>query len=274
MVPGEGHQAAGQWRLQHRIGSFRGGRPTTGRYHVPAVGRAIDVLEVIAANGQPVRLKDLATELDIPRASLFSILATLVDIGALEKQGTEYVLGPRMGRLVGDMALAPRLARVAYPVLTKLVARLDQSAQVAVLHDGAAEFVAAVESTKTLRVATWVGNRNSLDSTAIGRALIFDRNHEELRHLCPDKSPEAIARLAAVLLHARRDGVTVDDGVTEPGVLCVGAPVRDGSGTVIAALSVSAPKASVTTRAREPLDEAVRQAAGEISASFGWEPVP
>lgn len=232
------------------------------------------MLEIVAASDEPVRLTDLVTELAIPRASLFSILATLVDIGVLEKEGTVYVLGSRLSRLVGDMALAPRLARVAYPVLTRLVARLNQSAQVAVMHDGAAEFVAAVESTKTLRVATWVGNRNSLDSTAIGRALIFDRNHDELRQLCPGKSPEAIARVAAVLLHARQEGVTVDDGITEPGVLCVGAPIRDGSGTVIAALSVSASKASISAEVRESLYEAVQQAAGEISGSFGWESMP
>jgi len=240
----------------------------TSRYHVPAISRAIDVLEVVASSETTLRLADISREVDIPRASLFSILATLVETGMLERTGAAYGLGPRFADLAGDLGLAPRLARIAYPVLGRLVARYDQSAQVAVLHDGAAQYIAAVESTQTLRVATWVGNRNALDVTAIGSALIVDWGPEELRVMFPSFSEQDIASLADRLAVAKQRGYTSDEGSTELGVLCVGAPIRDENGSVVAALSMSVPEATMSGATVAALPTIVKGAASEVSAAL------
>jgi DNA-binding IclR family transcriptional regulator len=153
-------------------------------------------------------------------------------------------------------------------VLSRLVARYDQSAQVAVLHEGAAQYIAAVESTQTLRVATWVGNRNALDVTAIGSALIVDWSLEQLRWMFPSFDEQGIAALAERLAVARERGYTRDEGSTEPGVLCVGAPIRDEDGLVVAALSMSVPEATMSGATVASLPTIVREAAGEVSAAL------
>lgn len=257
-----------------RIGGRQFGRNVvpTSRYHVPAVSRAVDVLEVVASSEQPLRMSEIARDVDVPRASLFSILATLVDTGMLERDGAAYALGARFAQLAGDHGLAPRLARLSYPVLRRLVSRFDHSAQVAVLHDGAAQYVAAVESTQTLRVATWVGNRNALDVTAIGGALIVDWTMTQLRDTFPAHTIGTLTALAKRLDTARQKGFIADDGDTEPGVLCVGAPIRGADGAVVAALSISVPEAMMAGDDVAALPAAIVAAAHEISEALQGVP--
>lgn len=239
------------------------------RYHVPAVSRAASVLEVLARSGRPLRLADVARELRIPRTSLFSILATLAEERLIEREGQAYRLGDRLAALAASAGAGSTITRISRPVLARLVARLGASAQVAQLEDGVARYVDALEGTHTLRVATWVGKRNSLERTAIGKALILEAPVRELRKLLPHVDEARVERLAAELKESRARGYTIDDEEGEAGVRCVGAPIRDPSGRIVAALSVSVPKAHLPLGRLSDIARTVRESAGEISTGLG-----
>ncbi len=239
------------------------------RYHIPAVSRAIAVLEELARNGRPKRLADLVRELGVPRASLFSILATLAEERLVERDGMGYRLGERFTQLASSAMAKPGLTRATRPVLAWLVSHLGETAQVAVLETNVALYVDVLEGTQTLRVSTWVGKRNSLAHTSIGKALIIDLPSDERRRILGTLSEEAYALLEVQLAEARRVGYTIDEGEGEPGVFCVGAPIGDSSGKVIAAISVSAPQARVSLARMPKVTELVLRAAAEIAKNLG-----
>lgn len=247
-------------------------RPS-GQYQIPAISRAAAVFDALARSGKPLRLSELSNELKIPRASLFSILATLVEERLLERDGMYYRFGERLALLARSADAGGQLTRVSRPILARLVAKVSESAQVAVLDQDVAHYVDALEGTQTLRVATWVGKRNPLDRTAIGQALLLEMTTDGLRPLLPELDVKGLAVLEERLVLARERGFTTDEGLGEPGVYCIGAPIRDASGSIIAALSVSAPDAHLTVGRRDGLAALVVATAAEISAGCGWSRV-
>ncbi len=237
--------------------------------HIPAISRAVSVLGALSTSEKPLRLAELARELDIPRSSLFSILVTLVEEGLVERENRTYRVGERLIQLARTSTDGRWLVRAARPVLTRLVAELSESAQVAVLDDRQARYVVALEGTQMLRVATWVGKRNPLGQTSIGKSLILDTPADRLRELVPDMDDSARERLREELTRSRERGYTTDDGQGEAGVYCIAAPIRNISGQIIAALSVSAPQTRLTSDGAPRFAELVMHAARDIAENIG-----
>jgi IclR family acetate operon transcriptional repressor len=241
---------------------------TSNRYHIPAVSRTIAVLEDLARTVKPRRLADLVRDLDVPRASLFSILATLAEEGLVVRDGLGYRLGERFTQLASSAIAEPGLTQTTRPVLTWLVSHSGETAQVAVRDGNVARYIDALEGTQTLRVSTWVGKRNSLAHTSIGKALMIDVPSDECRRLLDTLSEDALAVLEEQLVEARRAGYTIDDGEGESGVFCIGAPIRDSRGDVIAAISVSAPQVRLSVARIPRVTELVLRAAAEVSKNL------
>ena len=70
----------------------------------------------------------------------------------------------------------------------------------------------------------------------------------------------------------RSRGYAIDNEEKEPGLRCVSAPVRNDSGKLLAALSVSGPAFRVTRERVPEIGKAVMQAAGELSLELGYRP--
>jgi IclR family acetate operon transcriptional repressor len=114
----------------------------------------------------------------------------------------------------------------------------------------------------------------------MGKAILAWLPVEELEALLvprglPRLTPNTIARKAHLLQHlkqVREQGYSVDLEEIEEGLRCVGAPVRDHTGRVVAAVSVSGPRHRFSTEAIVELARLVRQSADQISARMGAPP--
>jgi len=78
--------------------------------------------------------------------------------------------------------------------------------------------------------------------------------------------------LKTELRAVRSRGYAIDNEEKEPGLRCVSAPVRNDSGKLLAALSVSGPAFRVTRERVPEIAKAVMQAAGERSFELGYRP--
>lgn len=80
------------------------------------------------------------------------------------------------------------------------------------------------------------------------------------------------AAVMAELARVRARGYAVDDEEIEVGLRCIGAPVRNHSGLVIAAVSIAGP-AFRLSRTRVPaLARVVMAGAARLSADLGYRP--
>lgn len=248
---------------------------------VPALERAFNVLELLAASKSGLSLPELSSRLDLPKSSTHSLLLTMERRGYLHRnpKSNRYLFGLRLFTLA-NMALAGiELREKAAPFLRALVGRTRLTAHLALLDRNEAVLIDKVEPPAVYKLATWLGKRMDVHCTAVGKAMIAFLNEAEVdelirTHGLPRHNDNTIAssrRLKEDLAKARKSGYAVDDEEDEIGYRCVGAPIFDQTGRVVAGVSVSAVTTQIDSATLGPIAEQVKQCAGSISAMLGHE---
>src|SRR5215207_893196 len=236
---------------------------------VQTLERAFHLLEALAAGGGEMSISQLADESGLPMPTIHRLLRALAGQGYVRQQPSRrYALGPRLIWL-GDSA-ERLLAAWARPHLEKLVAELDETANVAMLDGDRAVYVAQVPGTRPMRTFTEVGRRVHLHSTGVGKALVAALPDEQMIDLVnriplpPNTEHTIVDRdiLLADLRAGRGRGFTLDDGEQDIGVRCVAVAVPGE--TVHAAISVSAPSVRLTDEVREKAARLLRRSADEL----------
>ena len=231
---------------------------------VQSVHRALDVLECLAAAGGTASLTDLAAMCGLPVPTLHRLASTLADRGYLRQApDRRYSLGSRLVPLGTDAHAL--LGERALPVLRGLAELTGESANLAVLTQGRAEYVAQAPGRHTMRTFTEVGNRVALHCTGVGKALLAAIAPAHAARLLGTGPLEA--RTAATLtdpaaVHAelaliRERGYALDEGEMEVGVRCVAVGMP---GAAPMAVSVSGPAARMTDERITPVVAAIHEA--------------
>ena len=124
-----------------------------------------------------------------------------------------------------------------------------------------------------------VGTRLPAHATVMGRSLLTDQTLEELRTRFGDNSLEAatpetattIGELFEQVGAAKEHGFAISVAGFEAGISSVGAPVRDVSGQVVAAINVTGPVSEFSHyRLALTVVGPVCEAAAEISRRLGY----
>jgi DNA-binding IclR family transcriptional regulator len=170
------------------------------------------------------------------------------------------------------------LARLARPVLARLVEAVGHSAHLAVLHGREVLYVVEERAPGRLRLVTDVGVRLPAQLTASGRAVLAGLSAAQLRALFPDMTafvqrngagPGSPAELRRVLARVRATGYASEDGEVTPGLASVAAAVHDHTGRPVAGAAITFPAAEVDEPARRQLARRVSAAAGELTRRIG-----
>ena len=218
---------------------------------VQSLGRAFDLLELLADSGSGLAITQLAASSGLPLPTIHRILRSLMAGGYVRQDGTRrYSLGPGLIRL-GEVA-AKGLGPWALPYLTELVSLFGETANLAVLEGDSVLYVATVPSPHAVRLFTEVGRRVMPHCTGVGKALLSGLTDDEVRRMVrrtgmpafTDRTLMSVEALLADLHAIRARGYALDDGEQEQGVRCVAIAVAGAPARV--ALSVSGPSARVT----------------------------
>jgi DNA-binding IclR family transcriptional regulator len=161
------------------------------------------------------------------------------------------------------------LATMAWPFLELLGRLTGETANVAIPTPGGVARLAQVDSTHPLGAGNWVGRRIPIHASAMGKVFMafgaaqppFGR----LARLGPG-TITTIADLLAELEQVRRNGYATTWEELEAGLCSAAAPVHGGRGTVIAALSVSAPTVRTSPERLAALSAQVVGTADALSA--------
>jgi IclR family acetate operon transcriptional repressor len=244
-------------------------RPESG---VQSLHRALDLLEELAAAGGTASLSELAAACGLPLPTAHRLAGTLAGRGYLRQAADRrYSLGSRLVPLGAEAHAL--LGGRALPVLRGLADLTGESANLAVLTQGSAEYVAQAPGRHTMRIFTEVGNRVALHCTGVGKALLAVLPPAQAGRLIA--AAPLSARTAATItdpaaLHAeialiRTRGYALDEGEMEVGVRCVAVGVPS---TAPMAVSVSGPAARMPDNLIETAVTALQAAAQELASHF------
>lgn len=255
------------------------------KYHIEAVLRALDVLDLLARLGQPAGAADVAAHLDISRNAAFRLLTTLKSRGYVsrDEDSRKYRLGLELFHLGNVVPESRDLRSAALPFLEQLRDSYQETANLVLLHAGSVLYIQRLESPHSLRMATDVGARYPLHCTALGKAILSKLPLETVRAMLgpapfrrmTDNTIVNYEQLIPELQKISELGYAVDWAERGAGVCCVGAAFLDGQGRPIGALSLSGPMHRMETYVTEGrIGQSVKAAAEELSRILGYVKKP
>ncbi|NIO15756.1 MAG: helix-turn-helix domain-containing protein [Deltaproteobacteria bacterium] len=249
-------------------------------YIIQSVAHALDVLEEFKGGADELGVTELSKKLKLHKNNVFRILATLESRGYIEQnKATEnYRLGIKCLELGQTYIKQMGLLKLAKSVLEELANKCGETTYISILRDNDVVYLDSVETKATVRVVSRVGLHLPVYATAAGKALIMHesedelktRLHRELKKLTPN-TVDTVDDLLLELRKSTEKGFTTDIEEFEVGVCCVGAPVRDYTGRIVGAISLSGPASRMT---REKIEDEIAshvvKKSAELSMRLGF----
>jgi IclR family transcriptional regulator, pca regulon regulatory protein len=251
---------------------------------VEALARGLDVLACFDADHPGMSLSEVATAAGLARPTARRLLLTLEELGFVRACGGAFFLTPKVLTLGMAYVGALGLWDIARPHLEALVARTGESSSMAQLDGSDIVYVARVSVPKLIALRVDIGTRFPAVQTSQGKVLLAALSPDELEAALAQPSRAGLPpyigrseeRLQAELTEIRARGWALADEELAPGVRSVAVPVRDGTGTVRAAMNVTVHAAETSTErlVQEHLPLLLRTA-GDVSAEWAlWQSRP
>jgi IclR family transcriptional regulator, KDG regulon repressor len=250
-------------------------------HEVKSASRTIDVLDLLAANGDGLTLIEIANRLGCPKSSAHGLLATLARRNVLKvtktARGSVFSLGHHIFEIGQAYARTVDLIRDGQEVVRQLAASCRETVHLAALDWDHVVYLAKEEGQEPMRMVSAVGRRVPAYCTGVGKILLAGLDDSVIDELYPlgDSLPrltphtiEDPVRLRAELAKVRRNGHAVDHEESSVGLSCVAAPVN-GSANLVAAMSVSVPTARFAGERQEELLTQLRAHARQLSTRLG-----
>ncbi len=236
--------------------------------------RGLDVIEAVVDG--PIQLADLAHRLDLTRSTAHRLATALVErryLTFVPRQG--YQFGPKLLELGFLAQQQTDIVQLARPHLEALAAATEDTVHLGVLDSDRALYLDKIPGRRRVEISSRVGDRHPLTSTGLGKALLLDDNAQHWRELFDkDQASGSPSADYALWLERMRGyvqvGRTFDLQENEDYIRCVAAPIRDVSGGIVAAISVSSAAQYMDDARMQKLTADVMATTAAISSDIGW----
>ena len=218
------------------------------------VGKALEILDQVAAFGRPVRFSELLANSAHPKATLYRFLQTLTNQNMLayDEHDATYSLGLRLLRLAHGAWKNASLAPIARSFVEKLAAQVGETVHLAQIDQGQVLFVDKLQASDRFETLAQVGKVAPAYCTGVGKAMLAFMApkrlqlalHQQAYFQYTSSTLASVDALTAELNRIREDGVAYDREEHEEGIISIAAPILSTNGRVIGALSI----ATATTR--------------------------
>jgi DNA-binding IclR family transcriptional regulator len=216
-----------------------------------SVATAVRVLKAFTSATPDWGVTDLATQIGESKSTVHRVLSTLTDEGLLEQDAStsRYRLGLALFDLAAAVPSQRNLHEAVLLPMTDLRNSTGETVQVGVLDGRQVVYVERLDSPHTLRIFTELGRRNSAHCTGSGKALLAFTPAAQLDRLLDgwvlERQTEhtigSTGELRSHLAMIRDRGYAENRHESQIGVVSIAAPIRDESGTTVAAMSVAGP---------------------------------
>jgi DNA-binding IclR family transcriptional regulator len=217
---------------------------------VGSVDNALRLLSALRTRSS-LAVKEAAELLDVAPSTAHRLLGTLQRHGFVSQDpgNRRYGAGPALLEVALASLDRVDVRRVARPHLVALAAEVRETTSLVVSEGTRVRFIDSAEGPETVRVADRTGEVLPAHSTSVGKAMLAALSDADIVRLYPDEdlpvspgSPEVSrSSLVAELKEVRAQGYAASFDQSPTGLSAVGVPITDGSGTVLAAIGVSAP---------------------------------
>jgi len=247
---------------------------------VPAVARALAVMDLLARQRRPMNMAGVASALHLPKSSVHGLCNTLLSFGYLKRaENGSLQIGPGVMSLAEAFVASTNVAS-EFDALWRDAGAPEETMVLSVLNGTEVVYVGVRNSARPLGLAFNIGMRLPAHLAATGQAMLAWLPAAELQALYPGGDAAPLPRLTAggaanvgalmaELAQTRQRGYSIDDGGVRDGVYAIGAPVFDASGRPVASIAVCINKATLDAEQQARQCRVVTQAATRLSARLG-----
>ena len=236
--------------------------------NVKSLEKALDIIEIVSNEQQNASLSEIARQTGLPKSTVHRLIATLTGRGYLEKtEAGSYKIGLKLFEAVSCYINNLELQTEARPYIAELTSHL-----------GLTSYLGVLDGVSSVKMYYQIGSRMHAYCSSLGKCLLANYSKAQLDVILEDCSfikftPNTIAsreELDAEIAKVRKQGWAMDNEEFEKGHRCIGAPIFDYKGDIIAAVSASGDKRVLTDDRIEEVAEAVMKAASRISHRMGY----
>lgn len=251
-------------------------------HRLSSVAAALRLLKVFSAEEPEIGITALAKRLGLAKSTVHRLTTTLVSEGFLEQNPLDdrYRLGLSLFSLGTLVRRRMDVSKQALVHLDALRERTDETVHLAVLEQSDIMYLFNLESQQAIRMRSYLGVRKPAFCTSEGRAILAFSPPAVLARVLKNGLVARTPRTStdpAVLLQqleeVRLSGYAMDDEESEEGMRGLAAPIRDASGTVIAAVGLAGPVQRLSKKNLRSYTPWVINTAETISTRLGYLPV-
>lgn len=239
------------------------------------------ILDCFSMRQRSLSLAEICEETGYPKSTAHRLVASMRAVGFLDqdRERDRYRLGLKLFEY-GSIALANLdLHREALHEIESLRRTTSHGVHLAVFDGHQAVVIHRSEPLSTTSAPLHLLENAPIHCTSVGKAILAFQDEEKVRRVIDagleqytDATIVSEPMLREELSRIRARGYAIDDGEHRPGLRCVGAPIRDQYGKVIASISVSAPAWQISLGDVDQLSKIVIHHADRISARLGHVP--
>jgi DNA-binding IclR family transcriptional regulator len=248
---------------------------------VPAVDRALAILEYLLSKNWAVSMSELSKNLKIPKATAFRIVKTLESRGYLfnPQQKGEYILGPSAISLGSSTPEKSEIKQIANPFMFELAEKTNQTVQLGVLLEYMVIYIDQIRTSRSLNVIVPTGTPFNVNLSAGGKVLVAYLpeqqqrdflSHAELKSNTP-KSVVDKEKFYKDLLKIMKQGYSIDDEEFARGIRCIAAPIFNHEGKNIASIGITGHTSIISDEKMVKFTDITIKSAEEISKAMGYK---
>ncbi len=244
-----------------------------------SLGKIGRILDCFSHSDRALSLVEICKRTGFPRSTAHRLLASMREVGFLDqdRERDRYRLGLKLFEYGNKVLSNLDLHREARPYIDSLRRMTEQSVHLAVFDGVQAVVIHRAEPAPGGVTPLSLLENAPVHCTSIGKAILAFQADEVVRKVVSAglrrftestivEENELVKELSGV----RERGYAVDNGEHQPGLRCVGAPIRDQMGRVFASISVSASSWQVPAEKEAELSKIVIYHADQISQHLGY----
>ncbi|MDR0885977.1 MAG: IclR family transcriptional regulator [Clostridiales Family XIII bacterium] len=255
-------------------------QPTPSQHSaVQSVERALDILEALSIERRGLGVTEIATQVGLHKSTAHRLLSTLIDRGYAEKNADGiYRLGIKPIEVVSVYINSLELQTEARPYVAQISAELGLTSHLGVLEGDQVVYIERFDMYSGIRLYTQIGLRVNAYCSSLGKCLLSNFNTDQLDKILANCSfnkftPNTISTLKDFheeMKKVRRQGWAMDNQEFDLNNRCIGAPIYDYRGEIIAAISASGTPIVLPENRIEEVAAYVMEKASLISRSLGY----
>jgi DNA-binding IclR family transcriptional regulator len=247
---------------------------------VQSVDRTLTILEVLSDYNDGLSITEISSLVNLHKSTVHRLLSTLIYKGYVEQEieTSRYKISFKLFELGSKKVHKLDLLEISRPYTKMLMKSVNEVVHLVIREETDIVYIDKVEANNTISMASRIGKRNPMFCTATGKAILAFLPEDEVLRVWNNSNIVKLTKntntdfiiFKKELQKIRNYGYAIDDEENEIGVRCVGAPIFNMCGDVVAAISVSGPVTRITDDKIDFISNEVIKITNLISKEMGY----